>query len=174
MSDTEVKLLVGLAAVVGIFLGGIFKFFYDYILKKEDFKNIYYKMILKKRIDAYEKVYGVVENLCLADVGEQGDAEVFLAFCSVENYNELKELRRVALMSYLFCGSETRNKIRELEHMFNDFIISDDHEQGDLRRIGVDNYNRIREARIGLVASVFKDYKNLHDIKDYFENIKIK
>ncbi|WP_339700911.1 hypothetical protein [uncultured Marixanthomonas sp.] len=171
MSET-IKILLASGVIAGI-VSAIISYLTSIRLKKMDFRNEYYKEILKKRLNAYEFIenqIAVMKSVVLDDDGKP----FHLIFGQGESkFYEFQQNLMLAISYGLWIDNETHETLDEINNLFfnlnnhvnkkNDSVIEE---------IGKKYYNRVSELRMKLEKNAKKGLYDLHDIKKVFKSKK--
>jgi hypothetical protein len=139
-------------------------------LKKLDFKNEYYKEILKKRLVAYEHIEVQLSILKLVILGE--DKKPYHAVFN-EGEDKLLEYQKnlfLAVNKNLWIDFETSKKLENLNDFF--FNINNKAYQkndAEIIEIGKQYYKKLSDLRFELENATKKGLYNLHDMEKAFK-----
>jgi hypothetical protein len=162
----------------GLFAGlisAIVSYLISVRLKKLDFKNEYYKEILKKRLVAYQYIEGqlaVLKTVVLDEVDGKPYHMMF-SHTEVEFFDYQKNL--VMAMSFsLWIDDETTENLEKLNEIFYNLNIKAFEKSNiELIELGKKYYKHISDLRFQLENSTKKGLYNLHDIDKAFKTKKI-
>jgi len=139
-------------------------------LKRIDFRNDYYKVILTKRLKAYQFIEAQIAVL-KSTVVEEDDGKPYHVIFSYgeEKCIEFQQNSLIAISYGLWIDDET---MKELENL-NELFFSIDNQinlktQKEIIEIGKKYYREISDSRIALEKSLKKGLYELHDVKRVF------
>jgi hypothetical protein len=135
-------------------------------LKNLEFRNEYYKIVINKRLQAYEHLESIIARLKTSVLDEDDGKAYHLIFSyTAEKYFEFIHELMITNSFDLWVNSDTKDKFGTLRNVLNqisfDFETSDEKE---LVKAGKDNYKRIFELRNELETLVLSDVLSLHKI----------
>lgn len=166
-----------------IFTGGI-TFLVNWFIKLFDYKNDYYKKIIDKRINAYEKLEQFIGEL---DIERDNNYNGKTYYC----YNFLSELDMclsAAKRSADICGLNSwfSVKLENQVNSFNEKLVDVANEmnnkareakidkkidlQREIYQIACKYHNEIKELIFNLKAEIIKDRLKLHEVEDYLKD----
>ena len=173
MEDSElIKVILTSSLIAGIF-SAIVSAIISIKLKNLDYKNEYFKQILKKRLYAYnllESQIAVLKSTVLGD-----DAKPYHMIFSFDE-NKLIDFQKNlfgAMSHNLWINEDTIQFMEKLNELF--FKISEKIEgniHNQLVQIGKEYYFEIADLRNLLEDSVRKDLLNLHNLKKFKKSSK--
>lgn len=132
--------------------------------KRDEYRNDYYKSVLKRRIEAYEKLESLINALKLT-VLDNDQRPYHRVFYAQECWGELYKLFIDATSHPLWLTDEVFDKTRELNIMF----LHASSQQRDLIEFGKNNYEPIAELRSEIERIVAMDMLALHDIESFLK-----
>lgn len=168
MSET-VQILLASSVIAGV-VSVVVSYFTSIRLKKVDFKNDYYKEILKKRLRAYEFIehqIAVLKSVVLDDDGKP--YHLIFGQGSIK-FLEFQENLILAISFGLWIDEDSSKTLDEMNNLF--FNLNDHIRQksnSEMEEIGKKYYNRISALRVQLENDVKKGLYDLHDIKKAFK-----
>lgn len=167
--NETIKILLASSVVAGI-VSTIVSYITSIRLKKVDFKNEYYKEILKKRLHAYEFIENQIAVLKGVVLGDD-KKPYHLIFGQGEN--KFLEFQKNLMLAISFGLWIDENSNKTLDEMNNLFFNLNNHihkkNDSEIEEIGKQYYKRISELRIQLESNVKKGLYDLHDIKKAFK-----
>ncbi len=148
------------------FFATIVSGYVSYALKKMDYKNEYYKVIIQKRLEAYSLIDEHLSELMLQfmDDSQKGYYAVFVNKNSLQLFiNRFKPI----FASSTWIGSEVIKKYIELKKTTNDFIIenNNNYSEDHMKVFAVKYYPEINVIHKSLMEIIKKDYLTLYKIK---------
>ncbi|WP_141226064.1 hypothetical protein [Flavobacterium fluvii] len=156
-------------------VAGIVSTFVSYIisirLKKLDFKNEYYKEILKKRLTAYEYIeaqLGVLKTVVL-DETDGKPYHLMFSYGDKEFFDYQKNLLMAISLS-LWIDDDTTNSLEKLNELFYNLNIKT-HKKSktEIIEVGKKYYQKISDLRFHLENSTKKGLYNLHNVDKAFK-----
>ncbi len=166
---TNLKLILASSFFAGI-ISAIVSYFITIRLKKLDFRNEYYKEILKKRLVAYEYIETQISVLKAVVLGDDGKPYHMIFG---EGENKLLEYQQnlfLAVNKSLWIDQETTKSLERL----NDFFFNINNKaygknEAEIIEIGQQYYKKLSDLRFELENSTKKGLYNLHDMKKAFK-----
>lgn len=144
----------------------------NYYLKKQDFKNEYFKKIIDKRLNSYEWLenqIGILKNSVL----DEKDGQPYHRIFSLGQDYYLKSIESMSLTNSnnTWLNSLTNEKFTELLHLINKISFEfDTSSEAGLISAGKKYYKDIARLRDELENLTINDFIKLYD----FKNIKKK
>lgn len=136
-----------------------------------DFKNEYYKEILKKRIKAYEFIERQIAVMKTVVLDKTDGKPYHLILSEDENtFHEFQKDLGLAISYSLWIDGKTSKTLDELNQLFyeiNNLII--DKSKSEVENIGKQYYQSIADYRIRLELDLKKGLYDLHDVKKIFK-----
>ncbi len=150
-------------AVLGAFVTGAFTIFSKYM----EYKNSYLKMIVEKRVIAYEKLDVVIQNLKIAVV--DNDAKPYHQILTdKKSFFDFLQLIHNTMAQEFWMSDNTKSLLLKLHQKLISYIFKN--EQGiEFINIGKDNYKQIGIQRDELEKSILKDFPNIYKVKSFFK-----
>lgn len=160
------------------FVSGIVSVLVSYIisikLKKIDFKNEYYKEILKKRLFAYQYIESqlAVLKTVVLDESDNKPYHMMFSYSDVEFFDFQKNM--VMAISYsLWIDDETTENLEKLNELFYNLNIKTaGKSNAQLIDLGKKYYQHISDLRFQLENSTKRGLYNLHDVGKAFKTKK--
>ena len=160
------------------FVAGIVSTFVSYIisiqLKKLDFKNEYYKEILKKRLAAYQYIESqlAVLKAVVLDERDYKPYHMMFSYNDVEFFDFQKNML-TAISFSLWIDDETTDNLEKLNELFYNLNLkTGGKSNSELVDLGKKHYQHISDLRFQLENSTKRGLYNLHDIKKAFKTKK--
>tara|TARA_R110000868_G_C10794055_1_gene756559 strand:+ start:528 stop:1073 length:546 start_codon:yes stop_codon:yes gene_type:complete len=159
-------------------IAGIISAFVSYFisirLKKLDFKNEYYKEILKKRLNAYQYIeaqIAVLKNVVLDEKDNVPYHSIF-SYGDVEFFDYQKNLI-MAINYNLWIDDKTTNILERINELFYSLNIKiNGLSEIEMHKIGKLYYQQISDLRFELENATKEGLYNLHDIRKAFKTKK--
>lgn len=170
----NLNLILTSSLIAGI-VSAIVSYFISVRLKQLDFKNEYYKEILKKRLIAYQYIetqLAVLKSVVL-------DEEDNLPYHSIFSYGEEEffdyQKNLIMAISYnLWIDEKTSNILEKLNDLFYSLNIkASGLSEIEMYNLGKKYYQNISDLRFELENSTKEGLYNLHDIKKAFKTKKV-
>ncbi|MDZ4097388.1 MAG: hypothetical protein U1E13_01675 [Methylophilaceae bacterium] len=169
MSTEQISLLAIIlsssliSAVVSALVAG----FFALRAKKYDYVHHYYKMILDKRIAAYEQLDILIDSIKIAVLDDDGQPYHW-CFSSQENFDFFHRTLFNVMAHGLWQSDDIFSKIRGI----NILLLNIDKSIEGLLEFGKQNYSDIASLREGIEKSRAIDMLNLHDVERFLKNKK--
>lgn len=169
----EISELLKVVLTSSIF-AGLISVFVSYFtsrhLKKIDFRNEYYKEILKKRIQAYEYILKQIEVL-KAVVLDDDKKPYHNIFCYGEDkFIEFQQNLLKAISLSIWIDDKTTEQLEILNNLF--FNLNNKMggiSKSEIVGIGKEYYKKISDKRFDLENSVKRGFYDLHNLKKIFK-----
>ncbi|WP_422842814.1 hypothetical protein [Acidovorax sp. M2(2025)] len=152
-----------LSGVVGALIAGAF----GLRGKRNDYVNDYFKTIIKRRLEAYERLEQLINALKLT-VLDDDQRPYHQVFSNEATWTEVYKLFLDSTSHPLWLSSEVFSKTRELNIMF----LKASHDKRDLIEFGKSNYPPIAELREEVERVHAKDMLNLHNVEHFLKQKK--
>lgn len=168
MNET-IKILLASSLIAGI-VSTIVSYITSIRLKKVDFKNEYYKEILKKRLHAYEFIENQIAVLKSVVLGDDGKPYHYIFGQGEIEFLKFQKNLMLAISYSLWIDEDSTKTLDEMNNLFfnlNNHIYKKT--ESEIEGIGQEYYNRISGLRIQLENNVKKGLYDLHDIKKAFK-----
>jgi hypothetical protein len=147
------------AAVVSGIIAGL----YALRAKHREYVNEYYKIILIRRIAAYEQLEGLIVMLKTA-VLEDDNRPYHLLFSRDDDWKTAYDLLAKVISHALWLSEGAFKKAQELNYLIFRLKPS-----GGVIEFGKANYEKIAELRADLERIIASDLLTLHDIKRFLQ-----
>ena len=147
------------SAVAGAALAGI----YALRLKRSEYINDFYKIVVNKRVIAYEQLEALIVELKTSVVGDDKRA-YHLPFASEDGsgWESLHVLLNEVTSKGLWISDEAVEKIRALNYR-----LLRQSKPEDLIEFGKENYEAFATLRAALERILAKDMLRLYDVKSF-------
>lgn len=170
MTTTEIILAIISSSVLASTLTSLFNWF----IHRSNYKNEYYKKILDRRLDAYEKFNKIVGKLSMHT---QLDNTVIptICFSRILFSDFVVSLALTIDLSY-WLSSETSTKLTELSvYLLNNISnnikdnLSPDEAEIVYHQLGNEHIEKLRSFRKELQSLMSKDLRDLYKVKKFFK-----
>jgi hypothetical protein len=166
----NINLILTSTLVAGI-VSTFVSYFISVRLKKLDFKNEYYKEILKKRLTAYEYIeaqLGVLKTVVL-DEADSKPYHLMFSYGDKEFFDYQKNLL-MAISLGLWIDDDTTKSLEELNELFYNLNIkTHGKSKTEIIEVGKKYYQIISDLRFHLENSTKKGLYNLHEVNKAFK-----
>jgi hypothetical protein len=139
----------------------------NYYLKKQDFKNEYFKLLLKKRMDSYEWIENQIALLKSSVLDSDGKPYHQVFSYGYEEYLKHLQSAQIANSYNIWLNQKTNDKWIKILQIFNkisfEYNITDDEQ---LVNAGKKYYWDIANLRDELENLTRNDLLKLYDFKD--------
>ncbi len=147
-----------ISGVLGAFIAGQ----YSLRAKRNDYVNDYYKMVLTKRVAAYEKLEELIVGLSTSVLDKDNRPHHWL-FTEVDPWSKAFKLLLDTTSQSLWLSDELFAKTRDLNYLF---FRGSQHEGGAIE-FAKENYKAIAELREEIEHVHHADMLSLHDVKGF-------
>lgn len=131
--------------------------------KQIDFVNSYHKLILEKRLEAYEQFEAFILNLKLSVVDDDGKP-YHLVFANEHDWQRTLDMVTELMPYSLWLSVEAFDKTREFNVLTKDIT-----ETTDRKEFGKNNYLKFVSLRESLESIRAHDLIQLHDIENFLK-----
>lgn len=152
-----------LSGIFGAFITGAF----GLRGKRNDYVNDYFKIVIKRRLDAYEKLELII-NALKTSVLDDDQRPYHQVFSNDATWTDIYRLFLEATAHPLWLSDSVFSKTRE----FNMMLLHASSHQRDLVEFGKLNYAPIAEWREQLERLHAKDMLELHDVEGFLKKKK--
>lgn len=156
-------------------VSALVSFFISTQLRKIDFRNDYYKELLKKRLDAYQNIEMLIADLKGVVLDDFDRKPYHMIFGYGENeFIKIQNNLMIAISKSLWIDKKSMLELESLNNIFYS-INNKIHQQSEDRiiEIGKDYYQKLSDARFSLEQSTKQGLYNLHDVHKAFIPEKI-
>lgn len=144
-----------------------------WLVAKANYKNQYHGRLLEKRLDAYEQVEVLVQDLGGLVQLENGDICPIVLGSGEDRWRRFLLCVLHAGSKSFWLSSTTSGIITKLNvHLLNEVSNRVDPNADvdkDLQRIGVNLREHLREVRMELENSLYRDFKTMSDITRFID-----
>lgn len=152
----------------GAFIGTIITGLFNIYSKHKEYKHSYLKMVLEKRILAYENLNTIISELKISTITKSEAYHII--FNNKDDFNKFYSILIKTQKYELWLSNEVRDCFLKLfQELTRCLVLS---EQDNLVEIGKKEYTFIGKLRDQLESNLINDFKTLYNI-DSFLNKKI-
>jgi|GEM_PF-1954288 len=149
-------------------LGGVLiKGAFDIFLKQQEYKNSYHKMVLDKRLAAYEVINTLLGTLKISIFGNEDERTYHNIFHDQSVFVEFLVPLSKTMEHELWLSDETKNRLHNLRKKI--LYCADQSQTRSLIDIGKENYQQIGILRDQLERSFIRDLSNLYEIDKFLK-----
>lgn len=152
--------------------------------KKADYKRDYYKKIIDKRMNAYQKLSNTISYIGLKSVCKFGDESRLMHICSGD-IGKLKKANEsiVSLKEEMFwLSKEVSSELTKLNTIIADFIdqFNEDWENeiswdiGDIMDARTELYDTMESTLLNIKKYIEVDIAKLDDVEEFFKEQRLK
>jgi hypothetical protein len=165
----NMKLILASSFFAGI-ISAVISYIISIRLKKLDFKNDYYKEILKKRLVAYEHIEIQLSILKTVMLGDDGNPYHFIFTEGEIKLVDYQKNLFMAVNKSLWIDPKTTKSLENL----NDFFFNINNKaygkkEVEIIEIGKQYYEKLSNLRFELENSTKEGLYNLHDMEKAFK-----
>ena len=171
--NIEIITLIATSTVFATILSSILNYWISRILKKNDFKNEYFKIVITKRLEVYENIEKQV-FLLKTSVMDTDDNKAYHRIFSLGEDFFLKNTEPIwfANSGSIWINSDTREKVKEFIHLINDVSFKNNKDSNYLIEFGKKNYLKIAYLRDDIEELIQQDILTLYDFSKIKESTK--
>lgn len=154
--------------VIAALITGVFNKY----IKDREYKNSYLKMILDRRVEAYEAINTLLGTLKISLKDDKDQLAYHFIFNNQDDFIKFVSSQTQTMRHDLWMSNETQNNLHNVRKM----ILYCAHELTNrvLIEIAKENYMQIGILRDKLERSFIKDLENLYQIDKFLEAKTIK
>ena len=152
-----------LSGVVGALIGGAF----NLRSKQKEYVNDYFKTIIKRRLEAYEKLEVLINSFKLT-ILDDDQRPYHQVFSDKATWTSIYKLFLESTSHPLWLSNEAFSKTRELNIMF----LKASSDKRDLLEFGKSNYKPIAELREEIERFHARDMLSLHNVESFLNQKK--
>lgn len=167
MDTTKLLLAVLSSSLIAGLLGALIGGWFTLRGKKTDYENEYYKLVLTRRIEAYDNVERLITTVKTAVIDSDGQPYHFL-FSQEESEKEVYTLLFSIMSNALWLSDE----LFDLTRGFNVIFYSHSKEQNTLIEFAKEHYKEIAELRTKIEKVHLCDMLSLHEVPRFLKNKK--
>ena len=161
------KILLTSTVISGM-LSSLISYFVSAWLKDKDYKNEYFKIILHKRLEAYEFLENQIAVLKSIVRNENKNYNLVFSY-GIDKFLNFQQNLHLA-MSYSYWFNE--NTLRKMETLNDFFFVISQQVENDqeLLEIGKNKNDELSQIRTSLEICVKKDYLELYKIEIFLKS----
>lgn len=152
-----------IAGVLGALIGGWFTL----RGKRNDYANEYYKLVLARRMQAYEEVERLI-NMVKTAVLDRDGRPYHMLFSKDDDKQGVYDLLFAVMSKALWLSDE----LFELTREFNVLFYSHGEAEGGLIEFGKEHYRQIAELRTKIEEVHLRDMLVLHEVPRFLKSKK--
>lgn len=164
------------SSLISGIVSAIISYYFNLKIKKLDYKNEYYKILINKRLEAYQFVenqISVLRNITFDELDNK-TYHIMFSFGEDECINFQKNLM-IAKSKGLWIDEETTNTIDEFNEIFYNINQKINNKtEIEIENIGKNYYKKISNLRVKLENNLREGLNDLHNIEKIFRTQKIK
>jgi hypothetical protein len=171
MSSSEIVLAILGSSLLSTILGSWF----NWEIQRRNYKKEYYKKILDKRIQAYEKTRVVASTL--SSFAQQDGHVVHTYLTSEALFNHLCQKVRESIDDSIWLNDKARTILTEFNiYLLNEFSNyidpswSNDQKNSEFHKLAIKNKKNISIYSKNLLFIISIDMKSLYRIDTFFDN----
>jgi hypothetical protein len=155
-----------LTAVIAALIAGFFVLY----SKHTEYKNSYLKMIVDKRVSAYEHLNVVIQNIKVAKV--DNNKAYYHIFSNIELFDDFYKLMYNTQSYEFWMSDHTKSALLKLHQELTHCYIK--YQQGnELIAIGKEEYETIAKLRDSLEINILYDFPNIYKVEQFFKNKQV-
>ncbi|MDT0690870.1 hypothetical protein RM549_13815 [Salegentibacter sp. F188] len=168
--ENEIIKIILASSLIAAIISAVVSYFTSVKLKSLDFKNDYYKEILKKRLNAYELIENQIILLKTVVLGDDQKPYHIIFGSGDKKFFEFQQNLHLASVHGLWIDPKTTKSLEKLNSLFFNLNIKV-HSKSDIEieTIGKEYYQKISDLRFTLENDVKKGLYNLTDMKKTFQ-----
>ena len=167
MTTEQIVLAVLSSSLISGVLGAFIAGQYNLRANRNDYVNDYYKIVLNKRVAAYEQLEELIDSLRTSVLGKD-NLPHHLLFTSNDPWPKAFMLLLEATSQSLWLSDELFAKTRDLNYLF---FRGSQHEGGAVE-FAKENYKAVAELREEIERVHHADMLSLHDVKGFLARKK--
>jgi hypothetical protein len=133
--------------------------------KKSEYAHQYYKLVLERRIGAYEEVERLIAAIKVAVVDKDQRPYHFL-FSKEGGHSDVYKMLHGTMANSLWLTDD----LFELTRKLNMLVFSETRGESSLVEFGKTNYIAIGQLRTQLERLLFRDMLTLHDVRAFLKS----
>jgi hypothetical protein len=161
----EIPVVIAIGVAGGAVISALVNGIYNLISKRNEYVNDYHKMVVSKRIDAYETIEVLIVLLKTSVVDKDKRPYHFL-FSKKDDWNTAYVAILGINAKAMWISDVAFHKAQELNYLM--FSKNED-EIGDAIEFGKDNYTKIATMRDDLEKILADDMLDLHNVKRFLK-----
>lgn len=157
-----------LPSIIAVF-SALAGFGFSWFLNHKSYKNDFYKKIIDKRLDAYEKAEKILNELRLVIIIDNKHLNV--VFKDKQTYLEFSLLLKEAAISSHWLNYDIVNIFNQINEVTSTNKFDNAINPGDFQSAGFDCYKELTDYTIKLEELLFEIIIQLHKVKKF---VKVK
>ena len=151
-------------------ISALTSYFVSIRLKNQDFKNAYYKEIIKKRLNAYTFIENQISAMKGVILGDDNRPYHFIFGQGELKFLEYHKDLLIAISLSLWIDDKTVEKLQDINDIFFTLINKVHNKSNDeIEEIGKEYYQKISDLRFELEQTAKTGLYQLHDMKKAFK-----
>jgi hypothetical protein len=159
---SDLWLAVLSSSVISGVLGALVAGWFNLRSKRTEYANTYYKLVLEKRIKAYEGVERLINQIKIAVV-DTDNRPYHVLFSRDDDHANVYKALIERMPDALWLSDDLFDLTREL----NVLVYSKAPDSGGLIEFGKAHYRQIAELRTRLEKMLIRDMRTLHDVPEF-------
>ena len=155
------------STVVSGLISAIISGWFNLRSKNTEYSNAYYKMILERRLAAYEDVDQLIRSI-KAVVVERNQQPYHLLFSKDDDHMHVYQKISDAMSKSMWLSEDVFDVLRQ----FNVLVVEGATKEIGLIEFGKQKYKVIAELRTKLERTCVRDMIKLHDVPSFLKNKK--
>ena len=157
--------------IASAFAGGLLTYIGNVIIKQKEYRDAYYKEIIKKRLEIYDALERQVA--VLKNSADDGSSQMYHVIFSYEEdaFHQFQRNLIYAMSHSLWVSGTTHTVLIEMSRLF--FNVSNEIENNSsLTDVGKKYYAQIATVRDKLEGRIASDMMTLHKVKQFLKGKK--
>lgn len=168
MTTTSIVTIILSSSLISAIITG----FITWLIKRYDFRQEYYRELIKKRIECYGTIEDFIGGFTIVGYVPEDGSKNYNCMADNDDYVNvfIKDLG-IAIKHSMWINNETRKILGEFNSLsleYNQLIvgreISNRDDEIELMKIASKFYNEVKELIIRLKKSTIDDLRNLHKL----------
>jgi hypothetical protein len=159
--DPKAQIYVALIAFAGASIGGAIVAVSNWLLKKFEYRQGYYRLVIQKRLVAYEKFEALIVALKTA-VMDKDQKPYHLLFASENDWPSAYKILNDIASEALWLSAEAFDASKGL-----DYLMFRHDRKGSMVDFGKTHYQEIAKFRENMERVLVSDILTLHDVKGF-------
>jgi hypothetical protein len=157
-----------LSSFAGIVIGAVVSGLYTLRAGHKSYINDYYKVVVAKRVAAYEQLERLIISLKTSVVDKEDLMHPYhLIFAKDDTYTDAYRAVAEAMNQALWLSDAAFEKTQELNRLFYRLAS-----EGSVIAFGKRNYQKIAQLRAELEDILALDMASMHDVRRFFRKKK--
>ena len=162
--ETNLLVTILTSSLLSGIAGALIVGYWNLLIKKSEYRHEYYKLILSRRIAAYEQLEELIVWLRVA-VSDTDQRPYHLLFSLDGDWETAYQATYKVTTQALWLSDEVFAKAKEL----NVLLYRPSHADKGAIEFGKSNYNAIANIRESLESLLAKDMLTLYDVKSFLK-----